>query len=63
MQTTLGQLVALLYDAFEHQYHDRHLATLATEAVLNDVLTASRPPRGCVAPRNHHRHVRPGRAA
>ena len=63
MQTTLGQLVALLYDAFEHQYHDPHLASLATEAVINDVLTASAPQRKPLARGNHHRRASLGRAA
>ncbi len=63
MQTTLGQLIALLYDAFEHQYHDEKLAALATEAVINDVLIASAPRRTRLAPGNHHRRFAFGRAA
>jgi len=41
MTTTLGQLIADLYDAFEERAHDPELATLATAAVVNDVLCES----------------------
>lgn len=41
MTTTLGQLIADLYDAFEERAHDPELAVLATAAVVNDVLSES----------------------
>jgi hypothetical protein len=41
MTTTLGQLIADLYDVFEERAHDPELAVLATAAVVNDVLCQS----------------------
>jgi hypothetical protein len=38
MTTTLGQLIADLYDVFEERAHDPELAVLATAAVVNDML-------------------------
>lgn len=55
MTTTLGQLIADLYDVFEERAHDPELAVLATAAVVNDVLSQTarrgKPARRAQAPR------------
>jgi hypothetical protein len=38
MTTTVGQLVASLFDRYKRVYHDRHLAALVTQLHVNDVL-------------------------
>lgn len=63
MQTSIGQLIAILYDSFERQYHDRELAAFATDVVVNEVLAASSKPARRSAPRNHHRRASLRRAA
>ena len=45
MQTTIGQLVSALFDAYESRYHDPKLAALATEVTLTELL-AGRDGRG-----------------
>lgn len=42
-QTSLGDLISLVYEEFLAQYGDEELASVATAAVVNDWLTA--PPR------------------
>ena len=56
MTTTLGQLVSDLYDMFERRYRDPELATLATQVVVNDVLSTpkrkvARPQAKTISPR------------
>ncbi len=38
--TTLGELINLVYEEFLAQYGDAELASVATAAVVNDWLTA-----------------------
>jgi hypothetical protein len=38
MTTTLGQLIADLFDAYEERSQDPELAALATAAIVNDLL-------------------------
>jgi hypothetical protein len=38
MVTTLGHLIADLYDSFEEQSHDPRLAAIATAATVNELL-------------------------
>ena len=42
-QSTLGELINVLYDQFLEMYGDEELASVATAAVINDMLTASEP--------------------
>lgn len=42
MSTTLGELITTLYAHFLEEYGDEDLASVATAAVVNDLL--SRPP-------------------
>ena len=39
-QTTLGELISTLYDRFMEMYGDEELASVATAAVINDLLSA-----------------------
>lgn len=39
-QTTLGELISTLYDRFMEMYGDEELASVATAAVINDMLSA-----------------------
>lgn len=39
MNTTLGDLITLFYDEFLAMYGDEELASVATAAVINDLLT------------------------
>ena len=39
-QTTLGDPIALVYNEFMELYGDEELASVATAAVINDMLTA-----------------------
>lgn len=41
--TTLGELINLVYEEFLAQYGDAELASVATAAVVNDWLTAPAP--------------------
>jgi hypothetical protein len=36
--TSIGQLVAELYDRYQERYHDDELANLATSTILNQLL-------------------------
>lgn len=42
MKTTLGQLVSELFEVLDRRYHDPELAALATQAIVNDLLTRPR---------------------
>lgn len=48
----MGQLVAALFDELEQRYHDRELAAVATQVLVDDVLREQRR-RG--SPRQHGR--------
>lgn len=39
-QTTIGELINTIYESFMEQYGDAELASVATAAVINDLLTA-----------------------
>jgi hypothetical protein len=39
-QTTLGELISTVYEEFLARYGDEELASVATAAVINDLLTA-----------------------
>ena len=39
MTTSLGELISTLYEHFLAQYGDEELASVATAAVVNDLLT------------------------
>lgn len=41
MTTTIGQLVAALFEQYEHRYHDEKLAAVATQVTVDDLM----PPR------------------
>ncbi len=58
METTLGQLIADLYDAFEECVHDPELATLATAAVVNDLLCDVAQRDAGARTRPHAREIR-----
>jgi hypothetical protein len=63
MTTTLGQLIADLYDAYEARACDPQVAALATAAIVNDLLCevarrdmpARIEPPGRTLP--HHEHA------
>jgi hypothetical protein len=38
--TTIGELINTLYENFLHEYGDPELASIATAAVISDMLTA-----------------------
>lgn len=40
-QTTLGDLISTVYDEFLELYHDEELASVATAAVINDLLASA----------------------
>lgn len=40
-QTTLGDLIASVYDEFLSLYGDEELASVATAAVINDLLASA----------------------
>jgi hypothetical protein len=40
MKTTLGQLVATLYSAYDRKLHDRELAAVATQVRMFEMLEA-----------------------
>ncbi len=40
-QTNLGELISTIYEEFLAQYGDEELASVATAAVINDVLSRS----------------------
>lgn len=65
MQTTIGQLVSALFDAYESRYHDPKLAALATEVTLTELLAnrarSRRQARSAVSRDDHLR--RPTRRA
>jgi hypothetical protein len=42
MTTTIGQLVAELFDTFEHRFHDEKLAAFATEETVDTLRRAAR---------------------
>ena len=39
LQTTLGDLIAFVYNEFMEMYGDEELAAVATAAVINDMLS------------------------
>lgn len=39
-QSTIGELITTLYENFLGEYGDAELASVATAAVINDLLTA-----------------------
>ena len=41
-QTTIGELINTVYESFLEMYGDEELASVATAAVINDLLTAPR---------------------
>jgi hypothetical protein len=43
MTTTLGDLISTLYEHFLAEYGDPELASVATAAVINDLLTRHQP--------------------
>jgi hypothetical protein len=45
MKTTLGQLVADLFEEYQHRYHDEELAAVATQVTLRELMRSSRAPR------------------
>lgn len=45
MNTTLGDLISTLYAQFLAQYGDEELASVATAAVVNDLLSRPAPVR------------------
>lgn len=40
LQTNLGDLISTIYEEFLAQYGDEELASVATAAVINDLLSA-----------------------
>jgi hypothetical protein len=40
-QTNLGELISTIYEEFLAQYGDEELASVATAAVINDLLASS----------------------
>jgi hypothetical protein len=42
VNTNLGELISTIYEQFLAQYGDEELASVATAAVINDLLSASR---------------------
>jgi len=58
--TTLGQLVADLFDRYERRFHDKELAAVATQATITDMLLESRCRRQVRQPARTSR-VRPHR--
>jgi hypothetical protein len=53
--TTMGELVAALFDKYERCFHDETLAALATQAALIDVLRAAEWRRRAIASRERVR--------
>ncbi len=45
METTLGELVAAVYETLLEEYGDPDLASVATSAIVNDMLTQPLPHR------------------
>ncbi|MDP2314151.1 MAG: hypothetical protein Q8P41_14710 [Pseudomonadota bacterium] len=45
INTNLGELISTIYEEFLAQYGDEELASVATAAVINDLLTTSGPRR------------------
>lgn len=43
--TTLGDLIAEIFERYYLRYHDRDLARRATEATLNDLFFAADSPK------------------
>ncbi|MFN7144483.1 MAG: hypothetical protein ACK4YP_11945 [Myxococcota bacterium] len=41
INTNLGELISTIYEEFLAQYGDEELASVATAAVINDLLSAS----------------------
>ena len=46
MKTTVGKLVASLFNQYEHAFGDHHLAALATQQRVNAMLLRSAHDRG-----------------
>ena len=44
-QTTVGELISVVYEQFLAEYGDEELASVATAAVVNDWLTAPKEGR------------------
>lgn len=40
MTTTIGQLVARLYEQYAQRYHDEELAAVATQVIVDDLMRA-----------------------
>ena len=36
--TTIGELISVLFDQYEEQFHDEKLAATATQIVLDEIL-------------------------
>lgn len=45
METTLGELVAAVYETLLEEYGDPELASVATSAIVNDMLSKPLPRR------------------
>jgi hypothetical protein len=45
MNTNLGELISTIYEQFLVQYGDEELASVATAAVINDLLATTGPRR------------------
>jgi hypothetical protein len=43
INTNLGELISTIYEQFLAQYGDEELASVATAAVINDLLSVSGP--------------------
>ncbi len=46
METTLGELVAAVYETLLDEYGDPELASVATSAIVSDMLSQPLPRRG-----------------
>jgi hypothetical protein len=46
METTLGELVAAVYETLLEEYGDPELASVATSAIVSDMLSQPLPRRG-----------------
>lgn len=47
IQTTLGDLISIVYQEFLSQYGDAELAATATAASVNDMLLTANEPSAC----------------
>ncbi len=44
--TTIGELISVLFDQYEEQFHDENLAAKATQIVVDEILRdQQRPPK------------------